>query len=149
MKKIIRFNLFVLVGLLILSCGEHKKATTTDDLSTDNTTSTENVDIKTTSKKERPKKPADPNDPPKYATKALAMEFLLTKYNNPKAPLSQEQIDQINDIANNLNVTTFRNQYSYSRFRRRIVTHIKSDILTPEQLLLFPGRTKAKNNVKR
>lgn len=140
MKKIFHFNVLVVLMLLIIGCGEEKNATTKDDVSINNT-STENVETETKSQEKQSQIIVSKTDPPQYANKAAVIEHLIERYNHyPEAPLSKEQIDQINALAEDSRVTTFKNQHACSMFKRRMVQKIKSKVLTPEQLLLFPGR---------
>jgi len=144
MKKILCFSLMLSLALSSISCNEHKNSTTTNDAKEDNT-SFQTDTIKAVQSQENPKEIIDPNAPPKYETKAIAVEVLLSRLDTLEVRLTKEQINKINDIAENLNVTTFKNQYSYSRFRRRMVRIIKSEVLTPEQLQQWED-LKRKNN---
>ncbi len=147
MKKILRFSLIVSLVLFIISCNENSAST--NDAQESNT-SFQTDTVKSVKFQEKSREIIDPNAPPKYANKAIVVEMLIAKCNNPKAPLTEEQINQINERADGMKVTTFKNQHSCSMFQRRMAQYIKSKVLTPEQLSLYPRRkSKRKNNVKR
>jgi len=150
MKKTVHFNALVVLMLLIIGCGEEKNATTKDDVSINNTP-TEKVATETTLQEKQSQIIVSKTDPPKYANKAAVIAHLMERYNHYlETPLSKEQIDQINALAEASQVTTFKNQHACSMFTRRMVQKIKSKVLTPEQLLfLEERRSKEKNNVKR
>lgn len=156
MKKIFYLNLVLVLSLLIVACGQTNNANSTDDTSDNSTViSTENKEVEmkenksdtSPSKDKTFKKSVIVKNPPKHATLELLMEALVSRFNNPKSPLNNEQIDRINDLAKDLNFTTFKDQTDYIKLRRRMVKSIKAEILTPEQLLLYPERTKKKDNV--
>ncbi|MEP0265770.1 hypothetical protein [Dokdonia sp.] len=145
MKKIFHFNLLVALTLLVIGCVENKNATAKEGVNL-NTTPTENVETETKLQEKKSQIIVSKTDPPKYANKAEVIEFLIEKLNksNPKAPLTNEQIDQINALAESSRITTFKDQYACSIFKRKMVQRIKSKVLTPEQLLLFPRKSKTK-----
>lgn len=150
MKKTVHFNVLVVLMLLIIGCGEKNNATAKDDVNINNTP-TENIVTGTKTQEKKSQIIVSKTDPPKFANKTAVIEHLLERYNHfTEAPLSKEQIDQINALAEGSRVTTFKNQHACSMFQRRMVQKIKSKVLTPEQLLLFPGRKSKRNsNVKR
>ena len=150
MKKLFRFNVLVVLTLLIIGCGEKENGGVKTDTSIIKIP-TENTDAKATSGEKESQIIVSKTDPPKYPNKAAVMEHLIKRYNQYlEAPLSKKQIDQINALAEASRMTTFKNQHACSMFKRRMVQKIKSKVLTPEQLLFIEERrAKEKNNVKR
>jgi hypothetical protein len=145
MKKIFHFNLVVVLTLLIVCCGENKNSTLKNDTDIHSTTSVENVATENKSQEKLVQITSSKNDPPKYANKAAFMEHLISRCNNTEAPLTQEQIDQINALADDIKITVFNDHYTYNKFRKTIKQRIKSEVLTPEQIRLYPRKPKTKN----
>lgn len=161
MKKIFYLNLVLILSLLSLGCDQSKKTTPNidnsvnsvtpaDSINTITTDNKSNVDIKennsktSESKEETLQKSVSLTNPPRVATKDILMDSLVFMYNNPKAPLSKKQIGHIYDLANDSKVTIFYDQTECISFKREMDKKIKGEILSPEQLLLYPGRSKKK-----
>ncbi|MFC4634275.1 hypothetical protein ACFO3O_10175 [Dokdonia ponticola] len=152
MKKIFYSKLLLLSALLIMSCDKKKEDTATNSTTTSSASSTNTID--NAASKEIRKTETKPQEktinviinttvkPPKYPDMDALMDHLLTRSNHPKAPLTEEQIDQINALADDIEITVFKDQTSWTKIKKQMVQHIKSEILTPEQLLLVSRRPK-------